>query len=78
MEQVETHRIQTKMKALGGKTALGTSEVVAKEQAAFTIYRGEILALAPINSEEKAAKYREIIRGYMPAVVEIEKKFTEF
>lgn len=56
------------METLGGKTSLGTSKVVAEEQAAFVLYRDKVLAIGPIDSEEKAAAYREILKDYMPAV----------
>lgn len=51
---------------LGGKTSLGTSVVVAEFLAVFNIYKAKVLALAPINTPEKAHEYRKLIAEFMP------------
>lgn len=58
------------MKELGGKTSLGTSAVVAAELARFNAYRDEMIALGPIDSEEKSLALRKVLVKYFPGLRE--------
>jgi hypothetical protein len=60
--------------ALGGKFARGLSPVCDAEAAALHGFKEKVLALVPINTNEKAAEYRKLIREFMPSTV---KKMAE-
>ena len=51
---------------LGGKVSTGQSAEHSAQLAEFQEFKKDVLALIPINTEEKARKYREILIARKP------------